>query len=125
MKYTFRKYAFGSKGAATTKINALGVDEDGNPTHRHTVAILGNIVVTPAVLNEDGEVITEAILSETYNVDVLWRDGVDTSWDNQLVWPDPVGVHSFGNSEANAEYTATLYTLFPDRVPVVDNDLND
>jgi len=23
---TFRKYSFGSKGAATTKINALGVD---------------------------------------------------------------------------------------------------
>lgn len=29
---TFRKYQFSSKGAATTKINQLGVDEDGNPT---------------------------------------------------------------------------------------------
>jgi hypothetical protein len=28
----FRKYEFGSQGAATTKINALGVDEEGNPT---------------------------------------------------------------------------------------------
>ena len=25
---TFRKYEFGSQGAATTKINALGVDEE-------------------------------------------------------------------------------------------------
>jgi hypothetical protein len=125
MKYTFRKYAFGSKGAATTKINALGVDEEGNPTHKHTIAVLGNIVLAPAVLDEEGNVITEAVLSETYNVDVLWRDGVDATWDNQMVWPNPIGVHSFGNSEANAEYTATLYALFPDRVPVIDNDLND
>ena len=38
---TFRKYSFGSKGAATTKINALGVDEEGNPTHSHAIVHLG------------------------------------------------------------------------------------
>ena len=48
MKHYFRKYQFGSKGAATTKINALGLDEDGNPTHKHAIVHLGNIVVTPA-----------------------------------------------------------------------------
>ena len=42
----FRKYSFGSKGAATTKINALGVDEEGNPTHSHAIVHLGNIVVS-------------------------------------------------------------------------------
>ena len=51
----FRKYEFGSKGAATTKINALGVDEEGNPTHNHIIAHLGEI---------EG--------SKSYHIYVLW-----------------------------------------------------
>ena len=125
MKYTFRKYEFTNAEAATKAVAALGVDEEGNATHRHTIAMLGHIVTTAATYDEQGEELTPAVLADNYSVDVLWRDGVVADWDANLVWPDPVGIHSFGNSEANAEYTATLYTLFPDRVPVVDNDLND
>jgi len=125
MKYTFRKYEFTDAASAQSAIDALGLDEDGNPTHRHTIAMLGHIVTTPATYDEEGEELTAAVLADNYSVDVLWRDGVVADWDANLVWPDPVGVHSFGNSEANAEYTATLYTLFPDRVPVIDNDLEE
>ena len=125
MKYTFRKYEFTNAEAATKAVVALGIDEEGNPTHRHTIAMLGHIVTTPATYDDEGEELTAAVLADNYSVDVLWRDGVVADWDDHLVWPDPVGVHSFGNSEANAEYTATLYTLFPDRVPVVDNDLEE
>jgi len=124
MKYTFRKYEFPNAEAANNAVAALGIDEDGNPTHRHTIAMLGHIVTTAATYDE-GEELTPAVLADNYSVDVLWRDGVVADWDANIVWPDPVGVHSFGNSEANAEYTATLYTLFPDRVPVVDNDLEE
>ena len=124
MKYTFRKYEFPNAEAANNAVAALGIDEDGNPTHRHTIAMLGHIVTTAATYDE-GEELTPAVLADNYSVDVLWRDGVASDWDANLVWPDPVGVHSFGNSEANAEYTATLYTLFPDRVPVIDNDLDE
>jgi hypothetical protein len=35
----FRKYEFGSKSAATTKIKALGVDEEGHPSHAHSSLI--------------------------------------------------------------------------------------
>jgi hypothetical protein len=125
MKYTFRKYEFPNAEAASNAVAALGIDEEGNPTHRHTIAMLGHIVTTPATYNEEGEELTPAVLAKKYSVDVLWRDGIADGWEANIVWPDPVGVHSFGNSEANAEYTATLYTLFPDRVPVIDNDLND
>ena len=126
MKYTFRKYEFPNAEAATKAVAALGVDEETNtPTHRHTIAMLGHIVTTPATYDEEGEELTAAVLADNYSVDVLWRDGVVADWDANIVWPDPVGVHSFGNSEANAEYTATLYTLFPDRVPVIDNDLEE
>ena len=126
MKYTFRKYEFTDAASAQSAIDALGVDEEnGNATHRHTISMLGHIVTTAATYDDDGEELTPAVLADNYSVDVLWRDGVSEDWASHIVWPDPVGVHSFGNSEANAEYTATLYALFPDRVPVIDNDLND
>ena len=125
MKYTFRKYEFTDAASAQSAIDALGLDDDGNPTHRHTIAHLGHIVTTPATYDEEGEELTAAVLADNYSVDVLWRDQIADGWSDNLVWPDPVGVHSFGNTEANAEYTATLYALFPDRVPVVDNDLDE
>ena len=125
MKYTFRKYEFTDAASAQSAIDALGVDDDNNPTHRHTIAMLGHIVTTAATYDDDGEELSPAILAASYSVDVLWRDNVEASWKSHIVWPDPVGVHSFGNSEASAEYTATLYALFPDRIPVIDNDLND
>ena len=126
MKYTFRKYEFTDAASAQSAIDALGVDEETNtPTHRHTIAMLGHIVTTAATYDDDGEELSPAVLADNYSVDVLWRDGVVADWDANIVWPDPVGVHSFGNSEANAEYTATLYELFPERIPVIDNDLND
>jgi len=129
MKYTFRKYEFNSEAEARAAIDALGTatDMEGNevPSNPHTIAMLGHIVTTPATYDDEGEELTAAVLADNYSVDVLWRDGVVADWDANIVWPDPVGVHSFGNSEANAEYTATLYTLFPDRVPVVDNDINE
>lgn len=125
MKYTFRKYEFTDAASAQSAIDALGLDDDGNPTHNHTISMLGHIVTAPATYDDDGNELTPAVLAANYSVDVLWRDGVVSDWDDHLVWPDPVGVHSFGNSEANAEYTATLYALFPDRVPVVDNDLDE
>ena len=114
---TFRKYAFGSKGAATTKLNALGVDEEGNPTHSHAIVYLGNIVVTPAEIDEEGNIITEAVLSDTYHIDVLWDGEPNPDWDNQLVWCAPVGLHTFGSSSAIAEWTEKCKELHPEYFP--------
>ena len=116
MKY-FRKYQFGSKGAATTKINALGVDEEGNPTHSHAIVHLGNIVVTPAEIDAEGNIITEAVLSDTYHIDVLWDGEPNPDWDNQLVWCEPVGLHTFGSSSAIAEWVETCKELHPEYFP--------
>ena len=129
MKYTFRKYEFTNAAAANAAIDALGTatDMEGNevPSNPHTIATLGHIVTTAATYDDDGEELTPAVLAASYSVDVLWRDGVNADWNSHIVWPDPVGVHSFGNTEANAEYTATLYELFPDRIPVITNDINE
>ena len=112
MKYTFRKYEFTNAEAATKAVAALGVDEETNtPTHRHTIAMLGHIVTKAATYDKEGKQLKAAVLAKKYSVDVLWRDGVVADWKANIVWPDPVGVHSFGNSEANAEYTATLVRI--------------
>ena len=113
----FRKYSFGSKGAATAKINALGLDEDGNPTHKHAIVHLGNIVVTPATFDEEGNILTEAVLSDTYHIDVLWDGEPNPDWDNQMVWCPPMGLHTFGSSKAIAEWTAKCKELFPEYFP--------
>ena len=114
---TFRKYSFGSKSAATTKLNALGLDEDGNPTHKHAIVHLGNIVVTPATFDEEGNILTEAVLSDTYHIDVLWDGEPNPDWDNQMVWCPPMGLHTFGSSKAIAEWTQKCKELHPEFFP--------
>lgn len=114
---TFRKYEFGSKSAATTKINALGLDSEGNPTHSHSIVRLGNIVTTPATYDDDGNELTAAVLSSNYHVDVLWDGDPVADWDNQMVWCAPLGVHSFGSSSAIAEWIEECKVQRPDLFP--------
>jgi hypothetical protein len=109
-----RKYEYPNEAAADTAIAALPHDDEGNPTHNNGIVKLGYLVVTPATYDEDGEELTAAVLSDVYAVDVDWSDGVDSSWDSYLVWPTPMGIHSFGSSSAREEYATTYCTLFPD-----------
>ena len=113
MKVT-RKYEFADEAAADAAIAALPHDEEGNPTHNNGIVKLGYLVVTPATYDEDGEELTAAVLSDVYDVDVDWSGGIDESWDDDLVWPTPMGIHSFGSSSAREEYAGTYCTLFPD-----------
>ena len=102
------KYEFDSREQVISKIASLGTatDEDGNeyPTHKHTIVHLGNIVLEQAVIDEDGEVVTEAVLSEDWHVDVLWSDleadedgTIDHpyGWKSKSVNIDGDGVHAF------------------------------
>lgn len=116
----FRKYEFGSQSAATTKINALGVDEEGNPSHPHSIVRLGNIVLTDGEYDEEGEEITAPILSDNYHVDVLWQGEPESSWDSAMVWCPPMGVHTFGSSSAIAEWTEKCKELHPEYFPEPD-----
>ena len=60
------KYKFEDKETFLDKKEALGVDEEGNPTHPHLLVELGYEVLTPATET------TEAVYSTSYLVDVLW-----------------------------------------------------
>lgn len=114
---TFRKYEFGSKSAATTKINALGLDEEGNPTHAHSIVRLGHIVTTAGTYDEEGNELTAPVLSDTYSVDVMWDGEPVEDWDAQMIWCPPLGVHSFGSSSAIAEWTQKCKELHPEYFP--------
>ena len=109
-----RKYEFLDEAAADAAIALLPTDDEGNPTHEHLVTKLGYLVVTPATFDSEHEQITSPILSEKYAVDVYWGSEADASWGSFIVWPTPMGIHSFGSSSSRDEYAATYCGLFPE-----------
>lgn len=117
MSKTFRKYRFATKAAASTKIAALGTDEDGNATHNHLVVELGHEVTTPATYDEEGEILTEAVYGDAYLVDVLWDGSADASWNNQVVWCAPFGLLVMGASEVQREWLEECKVQRPELFP--------
>jgi len=117
MDKVFRKYRFATKAAASTKIAALGTDEDGNATHGHLVVELGHEVTTPATYDEEGEVLTEAVSSDSYLVDVLWDGEALSSWDSSLVWCAPFGLLVMGASEVQQEWLEACKAARPELFP--------
>lgn len=113
---------FGSQAAFTTKLTALGVDEEGNPTHSHSIVRLGHIVLTDGEYDEEGNETTAPVLSDNYHVDVLWQGEPESSWDSAMVWCKPVGIHVFGSSRAIAEWTEKCKELHPEYFPEPDED---
>jgi len=117
MDKVFRKYRFATKAAASTKIAALGTDDHGNATHGHTIVELGHEVTTPATYDEEGEVLTEAVSSDSYLVDVLWDGEALSSWDSSLVWCAPFGLLVMGASEVQQEWLEACKAARPELFP--------
>jgi hypothetical protein len=113
MKYT-RKYNFTNEAAADAAIAALPHDEEGNPSHGHNIVKLGYITITPAQYDDEGNETTAAVLSDLYAVDVYWNGTPSDDWEAFIVWPTPLGIHSFGSSSSRDEYAAKYCELFPD-----------
>ena len=121
-----RKYSFASEEAANTAILALGTttDLEGNevPNSPHHIIKIGHIVETPAVLDEDGEVVTEAVLSSTYAVDVIWEGEPNEDWDANVIWCPPMGVLVSGGIETRMEWINTCKSLHPEYFPEPELD---
>jgi hypothetical protein len=113
MKYT-RKYNFTNEAAADAAIAALPHDDEGNPSHGHNIVKLGYITITPAQYDDEGNETTAAVLSDLYAVDVYWNGTPSDDWEAFIVWPTPLGIHSFGSSSSRDEYAAKYCELFPD-----------
>ena len=105
------KYEFDSEEQALSKINALPSvkDEEGNdvPSHKHTIVKLGNIVLEQGEYDENGEETQAPVLSESYHIDVLWKDiqvededgnvsfAHPTGWADAAIDLDSEGMHGF------------------------------
>ena len=117
MSKTFRKYRFATKAAASTKIAALGTDDDGNATHGHLVVELGHEITTPATYDDDGEELTAAVYADTYLVDVLWSGEALSSWASSLIWCAPFGLLVMGASEVQQEWLEACKAARPELFP--------
>ena len=86
------KYEFKDQETAEAKIKGLGVDEDGNATHQHSVVKLGHIIL------ERAENVDDYVFSDKYHIDVMWvgLDDHPYGWKSAAVGNiDDNGVHSF------------------------------
>ena len=110
MKLT-RKYEFVDEAAADAAIDLLR-DEEGNLTQ--SVVKLGYLTITPAVIDEEGNTIKEAVVSTKYAVDVSWSIEPLQSWEAYIVWPTPMGIHNYGSSSQRDEYAKTYCQLYPE-----------
>ena len=109
-----RKYNFTNEAAADAAIAALPHDEEGNVNHNHAIVKLGYLVDTPATYDEEGNELTAAVLKTEYAVDVYWDGEPLEAWNQYIVFPLPMGIHSFGSSSSRDEYAKTYCELFPD-----------
>jgi len=109
-----RKYNFTNEAAADAAIAALPHDEEGNPNYSHAIVKLGYLVDTPATYDEEGNELTAAVLKTEYAVDVYWDGEPLEAWNQYIVFPPPMGIHSFGSSSSRDEYAKTYCELFPD-----------
>jgi hypothetical protein len=75
------------------------------------VVEIGFIVITPAVL-KDLEVITPAVLSEKWAVDILFYSEVPKEFEPFAVFPSPVGIHTFAGCDDL--YLQSFCRKFPD-----------
>ena len=93
------KYEFNSQDQAESKIKALphATDEDGNqyPTHKHTIVKLGNIVITPGEYDDEGNEVNAPVLSESYHVDVLWKNIEEVDEEGNVTINHPYGWASY------------------------------
>ena len=106
-----RKYEFVDEAKADASIDLLR-NEEGNLTE--SVVKLGYLTITPAVIDEEGNTIKEAVVSTKYAVDVSWSTEPLQSWEAYIVWPTPMGIHNYGSSSQRDEYAKTYCVLHPD-----------
>jgi hypothetical protein len=74
-----------------------------NPNIIESVVEIGHIMITPPVLDAEMNVVTDAVLSNKYSVDILWKNDELPSFASYKIWCTPVGIHSFGAS-IDADY---------------------
>jgi hypothetical protein len=112
---SFRKFEFTPTEWATLQkdIQQTTTTPEGEVTTWKDCAVveIGFIVITPAVM--DGmEVVTPAVLSDKWAVDILFYSEPPASFTPFEVFPNPCGVHTFSGDDSL--YLKTFCAKYPD-----------
>jgi hypothetical protein len=96
----FLKYEFTPAQWATLRKLIEVTHEDTTSWSDKVTAVheIGHIVLTPAVI-EDGEIVTPAVLSTKWAVDIIWASEPLSQFAQYVVFPKPCGVHVFAGWE--------------------------
>ena len=113
---TFAKYEFAPTEWATLRklIEQTTTNPDGEPVTSFVdcaVVELGFLPITPAVI-KDMEVVTPAVLSDKWAVDILFYAEVPKEFDAFAVYPPPMGIHTFSGDDSL--YLKAYCEKFPD-----------
>jgi hypothetical protein len=97
MTHIFKKYEFETQEKAHERIEDLD--------SRHVFVELGFIVIEEPTFDENEEIVTEAVFSDMYSVDVLWQKDLITDengeldepygWRSKEIVTDGNGAHTF------------------------------
>ena len=112
----FNKYEFTPTEWATLRklIEQTTTNPDGEPVTSFVdcaVVELGFLPITPAVI-KDMEVVTPAVLSDKWAVDILFYSEVPKEFDAFAVFPPPMGIHTFSGDDSL--YLSGYCEKFPD-----------
>ena len=116
MTKIFNKFEFTPTKWATLRklIEQTTTNPDGEPVTSFVdcaVVELGFLPITPAVI-KDMEVVTPAVLSEKWAVDILFYAEVPKEFDAFAVYPPPMGIHTFSGDDSL--YLKSYCEKFPD-----------
>ena len=112
----FLKFEFTPTKWATLRklIEQTTTNPEGGETTSYkdcAVVELGNIVIAPAVI-KDMEVVTPAVLSDKWAVDILFYAEVPKEFTPFEVYPEPMGIHTFSGDDSL--YLKSYCEKFPD-----------
>lgn len=96
----YRKYEFNTQQEwATLKTAHLQFDINNNPKNASVVE-LGNLIITNATYDAQGNMLTPPTYSTKIAVDILWHEDIIPSAFTQYeVWPSTIGKHTFQGME--------------------------
>jgi hypothetical protein len=123
---TFLKFEFTPTEWATLRklIEQTTTNPEGEPVTSFVdcaVVELGFLPITPAVI-KDMEVITPAVLSDKWAVDILFYSEVPKEFEQFAVYPPPMGIHTFSGDDNLylsgycAKFPESPYCVIPEPV---------
>ena len=70
----YKRYEFNDEEQYLDKVDAFDKGEEGQLLIKANFSPLGYLTLEDAIVNEDGDVVQDAIVSDKYAVDVLWKE---------------------------------------------------